>query len=97
MPTTFYGTKATFDTKSWVIRPEGAGKDAIGKATQITVEDEGGDHVGNWIDCMVSRRPTNAPIEAGYAHSIASIMCFKSWESGSRQVYDPKDRIIRAG
>ncbi|HKC11159.1 MAG TPA: Gfo/Idh/MocA family oxidoreductase [Vicinamibacteria bacterium] len=52
-------------------------------------------HVRNWLECVRSRKPPNAPIEVGYAHSVASIMCFKAWESGRRQVFDPVSQQIR--
>jgi len=52
-------------------------------------------HVRNWLQCMRSRGAPNAPIEVGYAHSVASIMCFKAWESGRRQVFDPASQQIR--
>ncbi len=53
-------------------------------------------HVRNWLECVRSRHPPNAPIEVGYAHSVASIMCFKAWESGRRQVFDAAARQIRS-
>jgi predicted dehydrogenase len=49
---------------------------------------EGEGHVKNWLECIRSRATPNAPIEVGYAHSVASIMCLKAWESGRRQKYD---------
>jgi predicted dehydrogenase len=57
----------------------------------------GSDHVRNWLECVRSRATPNAPIEVGYSHSVASIMCFKAWETGRRQVYDAKTKTISAG
>src|SRR4030095_10831969 len=31
-------------------------------------------HVRNWMECIRSRKQPNAPVEAGYSHSIATIM-----------------------
>ena len=31
-------------------------------------------HVRNWMECVRSRKQPNAPVEAGYSHSIANIM-----------------------
>ena len=31
-------------------------------------------HVRNWMECVRSRNQPNAPVEAGYSHSIATIM-----------------------
>jgi hypothetical protein len=54
-------------------------------------------HVKNWLECIRSRATPNAPIEVGYAHSVAGIMCLKAWESGRRQIYDAQKMEITAG
>lgn len=54
-------------------------------------------HVRNWVECIRSRAATNAPVEVGYSHSLAGILCFKALESGRRQIYDPKKMQIHAG
>jgi predicted dehydrogenase len=54
-------------------------------------------HVQNWLECVRSRATPTAPIEVGYAHSVASIMCFQAWETGRRQMYDPQKMEIKAG
>jgi predicted dehydrogenase len=54
-------------------------------------------HVKNWLECVRSRATPNAPIEVGYAHSVAGIMCLKAWESGRRQIYDAQKMEITAG
>ena len=51
----------------------------------------------NWLECLRTRKPPNAPIEAGYAHSVAVIMADDSYIRGVRMVYDPAKRAIRAG
>ncbi|HKX32206.1 MAG TPA: Gfo/Idh/MocA family oxidoreductase [Blastocatellia bacterium] len=58
---------------------------------------EGEGHVRNWLECVRSRSTPNAPIEVGYAHSVASIMCFQAWETGRRQVYNPLQLAIKGG
>jgi predicted dehydrogenase len=73
-----------------------AAKDAL-SAAQPDQRVEGEGHVRNWIECVRSRKTPNAPIEVGYAHSVMSIMCFKAWASGRRQVYDPVAMEIKAG
>ena len=91
----FYGTKGTFDTKSWTVSPVGGRANERVKE-EIKVKPERGiDHVRNWIECLRSRKDPNAPIEAGYAHSVASIMAFRAWESGRRQLYVPATQEIR--
>jgi hypothetical protein len=54
-------------------------------------------HVRNWLECVRSRAQPNAPIEVGYAHTVASILCFKAWETGRRHVYDAAKREILPG
>jgi predicted dehydrogenase len=58
---------------------------------------EGEGHVRNWLECVRSRSRPNAPIEVGYAHSVAGILCFKAWETGRRHVYDPVKKVILPG
>jgi predicted dehydrogenase len=58
---------------------------------------EGEGHVRNWLECVRSRRTPNAPIEVGYAHSVASIMCFQAWETGRRHIYNPQLLAIQGG
>jgi hypothetical protein len=58
---------------------------------------EGEGHVKNWLECIRSRATPNAPIEVGYAHSVAGIMCLKAWETGRRQKYDPARMEIVPG
>ena len=64
---------------------------------QLDQRVEGEGHVRNWIECLRSKKTPNAPIDVGYAHSVMSIMCFKAWDSGRRQVYDPVAMEIKAG
>jgi predicted dehydrogenase len=94
----FYGTGGTFYTEPlWTVSPEG-GREKERVKEAIKVKPEGGiDHVRNWIECLRSRKDPNAPIEVGYAHSVASIMAFRAWESGRRQLYVPTTGEIREG
>jgi hypothetical protein len=55
------------------------------------------DHMEDWLQCIRSRKTPNAPIEAGYQHSVASIMATLAMDSGQRQVYDAATRSILAG
>jgi predicted dehydrogenase len=57
-----------------------------------------GAHMRNWMECVRSRKQPNAPIEAGYKHSIATIMTNAAFRTGERVHYDPKTReVIAAG
>lgn len=57
---------------------------------------EGEGHVRNWLECVRSRKTPNAPIDVGYAHSVASILCFKAWLTGRRQLFDASRNEITA-
>ncbi|MBB2147793.1 Gfo/Idh/MocA family protein [Pedobacter gandavensis] len=45
-------------------------------------------HMRNWMECIRSRKETNAPVEAGYYHSIANIMTNAAARTGKKAVFD---------
>lgn len=56
---------------------------------------DGPDHFQDWLQCMRSGKPTRAPIDAGYQHSVVCLMAVESFRSGRRTVYDHATRTIR--
>lgn len=54
-------------------------------------------HVKNWMDCVRSRQQPNAPIEAGYQHSIANIMATAAYRTGLKVTFDEKKQDVLAG
>lgn len=54
-------------------------------------------HVRNWMECVRSRKQTNAPVEAGYTHSIATIMANAAARSGEKVTFDEKTQEVMAG
>ena len=52
------------------------------------------DHRVNWHRCMRDGTPPNAPLDAGYQHTVASIMATMSYETGRRARFDPVKRTI---
>jgi predicted dehydrogenase len=54
-------------------------------------------HVKNWMECVRSRKQPNAPVEAGYQHSIANIMATAAYRTGQRVTFDPKRQEVLAG
>jgi predicted dehydrogenase len=95
----FYGTRGTFDNESWTATGIGGAKEALQEPLtianrEIKLEHEDDHHIRNWLDCMRSRQPTMAPVEAGYAHSIAAMMCFASWQNGRRTHYNAEKMRI---
>ena len=54
-------------------------------------------HVKNWMDCIRSRQTPNAPVEAGYNHSIATIMANAACRTGQKVTFDSKTQEVMAG
>ena len=54
-------------------------------------------HVRNWMECIRSRKQPNAPVEAGYNHSIACIMVTAASRTGSKATFDEKKQEVMAG
>jgi len=54
-------------------------------------------HIRNWMECVKSRKQTNAPVEAGYNHSIANIMCTASLRTGEKATFDTVRQEVLAG
>jgi predicted dehydrogenase len=54
-------------------------------------------HMRNWMDCVRNRKTPNAPIEAGYQHSIANIMATAAYRTGQKVTFDAKRQEVMAG
>ncbi len=54
-------------------------------------------HMRNWMECIRSRKQPNAPVEAGYAHSVASIMTNASVRTGFKATFDESTQEVMAG
>ena len=55
-------------------------------------------HMKNWMDCVrAGNVKTNAPVEAGYNHSIADIMVTAALRTGQRATFDEKQKQVMAG
>lgn len=48
------------------------------------------EHMGNWFDCMRSRQQPHAPVEAGFAHSVACMMATEAYWTGKKIYWDSK-------
>jgi predicted dehydrogenase len=73
-----------------------------GAAQVSTDANTGGDdltfsHIKNWMECVRSRKTPNAPIEAGYQHSIATIMANAAYRTGQRVTFNEKTQEVMAG
>jgi len=68
----------------------------------VTSADTGADsstvlNVLNWMECVRSRKTPNAPVEAGYNHSIANIMTTAALRTGEFVTFDQKKQEVLAG
>jgi predicted dehydrogenase len=53
-------------------------------------------HVRNWMECVRSRKQPNAPVEAGYQHSIATIMTNAACKTGAKVTFDEANQEVMA-
>lgn len=53
-------------------------------------------HMRNFMECMRSRKQPNAPVEAGYYHSIATIMTNAAVRTGAKVTFDEKTQEVMA-
>jgi len=96
-----YGEQGVIDLTRWTA-PTYSSAGAI-KPSELTKEEkpvepvETADHFLNWLECLRSRKTTNAPIEAGYNHCVPALMAMRAFDTGRRQVYDPEKREIHDG
>lgn len=95
-----HGTDATLDLgtstgepNTVVIQPEAGKKGEIIKIKAEPTES----HMGNWLECIRSRKMPNADIECGHQHAVATIMAAQALETGRRQKYDAEKRRILEG
>jgi predicted dehydrogenase len=78
-------TLATND-KEKVIASANTGADALTSA-----------HMRNFMECVRSRKQPNAPAEAGYSHSIATIMTNAAVHTGQKATFDEAKQEVMAG
>jgi len=56
-----------------------------------------GANMRNWMECVRSRKTPNAPIDAGYSHSIALCMNVAAIYTGKKVTFDEKTQQVMAG
>ena len=99
--TKIYGDQGTLDLSN-TQKPTYSSAGAI-KPSQLPKADtpiepiECPDHFLDWLQCLRTRKTTNAPIEAGYHHCVPVLMGTRAMDTGKRQVFDPQSREIREG
>jgi len=74
--------------------------DLVTKKVEVVASaNTGGDvltsaHMRNWMECIRSRKQPNAPVEAGYNHSIACIMTNAAVRTGGKAKFDEKTQQV---
>ena len=51
-------------------------------------------HMYNWMKCIKDRKNPNAPVEAGYGHTIALVMSNAACRTGKKATFDEKTRQV---
>jgi len=51
-------------------------------------------HVRNWMECIRSRKQPHAPVEAGYSHSIATVMTNAAVRTGGKATFNEKTQEV---
>ncbi len=54
-------------------------------------------HMRNWMECIRSGKTPHAPVEAGYSHSISTIMTTAALHTGEAVTFDPQRQEVLAG
>jgi len=64
------------------------------KLPPMGIDDLTLEHMGNWFDCMRSRKQPDSPVHNGYAHSVACIMAAQSYWEGRKVYWDAANEMI---
>jgi len=64
------------------------------KLPPMSIDDLSLEHMGNWFDCMRSRKQPNATVQNGFAHSVACMMAAQSYWSGKKVFWDSATETI---
>jgi hypothetical protein len=59
-----------------------------------SIGDDDLSHMTNWLECLRSRKPPNATVDHGFAHSVAVIMAARAYREGRKLYWDAKTEDI---
>ena len=91
------GLNGTLDMETSILSGLGGkGANTILEETRLEIEPDES-HMGNWLECLRTRKRPNADIDFGHQHSAATIMAATALVTGQRQRYDRESRKILAG
>ena len=105
----YYSPNGTIDLIKGVVTNEGVegAKPHEEKLTSNyqkaeTAANTGGDpltsaHMRNWMECVRNHKDPNAPVEAGYWHTVSLIMANAAMRTGLVGTFDPVKREVLAG
>ena len=71
--------------------------EAVNTDANMHGDPETGANMRNWMECVRSRKTPNAPIEAGYSHSVALCMNVAAIQTGLKVTFDDKTQQVMAG
>ena len=102
----YHGPKGTVDLCAGTWSNDGVegAKRKSGKLSEnaqkaVTAANTGADpltsaHMRNWMECVRARKDPNAPVEAGYGHTVALILSNAACRTGIRASFDPAQRQV---
>jgi predicted dehydrogenase len=90
----FFCNQGTLDIESGTVSPAGGiGRKEGGTADLLAEQklpaEPSVSHVGNWLDCIRTRKQPIADITAGYAHAVAVSMAVRAMHTGKRVTFNP--------
>ena len=59
-----------------------------------SISDDDLSHMTNWLECLRSRKPPNATVRHGFAHSVACIMAARAYREGRKLFWDARTEEI---
>ena len=71
--------------------------EAVSTAAETHADPQTSANMRNWMECVRSRKAPNAPIEAGYSHSIALCMNVAAIQTGQKVTFDDKTQQVMVG
>lgn len=89
-----YGTNGVFKESTWSATGAGGRGAGVIKEEAKVVREPNDSHMGNWLECIRSRKTPNAPFEVGYAHSVCTILGYQALVTGKKMKFLPDQRKI---
>ena len=89
-----YGTNGVLKEATWSITGAGGRGAGVIKEEVKVQREPNQNHMGNWLECIRSRQQPNAPMEAGYRHSVCTMLGYQALVSGRKMKYMPALRRI---